>query len=51
LEVFFEDDPKPAPFVIEIATYAEKSNAGQAVHDAMLVQLDRGVWPSRSMPG
>lgn len=46
LEVFLAAEPaKPAPFLIEIATYPEERLIEQVVRDAMLVFLDRREVP------
>lgn len=45
LEVFFPAQPAPDLFIIEVATYPERRAEEQAIRDAALVWLDRGVLP------
>jgi hypothetical protein len=45
LEVFFEGEPTPDYFILEIATYPEERVREQMLRDALLVYLDRRRLP------
>lgn len=45
IEAFFDDDPEPRLFIIEIATYPERRLVVQLTRDALLVYLNRKVLP------
>src|ERR1700722_18040006 len=45
LEADFPDRDQPVPFLVEMATYPERRVVQQAVDDALIVYLDRGMLP------
>ena len=45
LEVWAERQSKPDLYILEMATYPDARVADQAIHDALLVYLDRGILP------
>jgi predicted transposase YdaD len=45
LEVTFPDRAEPALVVVEVSTYPERRAEEQALQDALMVYLDRGVLP------
>src|SRR5438128_393381 len=45
LEVYFEEQTDPDPFIVEIATYPEPRVLKQVLRDSMLVFLDRDQLP------
>ena len=45
LEIFVGGNDQPAPFLIEVETYPDARHPEQMLRDALIVRLDRGVWP------
>lgn len=45
IDVYFLNESKPAPFLIEIETYPDNTADDQVIEDILLVRLDRGVVP------
>jgi hypothetical protein len=45
LEVQFPEQEQPDLFLLEVTTYPDKRVEEQLERDALLVRLDRGVWP------
>ena len=45
VDLFFPDDPKPVPYLIEVETYPDRSADPQVFEDIQLIRVERGVVP------